>query len=217
MLNNFFINRNENLIKLYSYNAKDHPENHYGTFEQFFQVLQSFRAKKGFDLKIENHPYQSGKIACFPFTVKTEEGTEIDFAENLRIKITIDRKREDPLDLGEPIWWVNKDGTRTQVGAKKRNTRVFEYFVFSSLKEFYKFVRWTNALREANGLIHNRFEKDQKEHLDVKFNYWNLDKEAKKIYNMKEKEMDKLLETNGHEDEFKMLARAERVLLTDRR
>jgi hypothetical protein len=212
----FFINRNENLKKLYSYNIKKHDENHYGTFDQFLQVLYSFRGKAGFELTFDKYPFREGKMECFPFTVKTEDGTEIDFAENLRIKITVDRRKEDPLSLGEPVWWVNPDGTKRLVGTKAKNTRIFEYFVFSSLREFYKFAQWTNAVHDnklkfSNDGMLARSKENTKAKLDVDFNYWNLDKEAKKIFNMKERELDKVLKLDAHADDFAKLAKMEQL------
>jgi hypothetical protein len=220
MLNNFFINKNEDLKKLYKHSAQEHPENHYGTFEQFIEVLYSFRGKAGFDIKFED-TVGIGKVKFPKFVVKSDEGTEIDF-NNVRMKITIDRKREDPLDLGEPIWWENADGTKKMIGAKKRNTRVYEYFVFSSLREFDKFIRWSNTVEINKSKFFKKNEmllksKDsQKVKLDVENNYWGLDKEAKKIYNMKEKELDKLIQLDSRENEFKTLERAERLQITGR-
>ena len=212
MLSFIFINKNKDLQKLYSRNIQEHPENHYGTFEQFLQLLYGLRNKRGFDIVFHNKGFKHGRFECFPFTVKSDEGTEIDFSDNsLRIKITTDRIRETPYNLGEPIWWMNPDGTKSIVSVKKRNTRIFEYFVFSTLKEFYKFVRWTNEARATNSII------NPKSKLDVQFNYWNLDREAKKIFNMKEKEMNRLLRLDGRAEEFEQLAYEERLKITDAR
>jgi len=221
----FFINRNKDLKDLYEMNTKNRNDNHYGTFDQFLELIYSFRQKNGFDFTFIQRLHRN-KIGFYTFEVKTDEGVEIDFDikayEDLRIKITTERKGgeyDNPCNLGEPVWIV-KNGKREILGfSRTKKVRVFEFFVFSSLIEFYKFIKWTNKAQEKRSIFSEKEKKllkskeSEKARLDVNFNYWGLDKESKKIYNMKADELDKVLKLDPHKEAFEELARNERALI----
>ena len=206
----FFAFKNKDrLEREYRIHTSDHEDNHYGTFEQFKELVKIISTKPGF----------TSAVARNEFVLKSNKGNELQFTVSssapryCRVIVTTEWKKKH-VDEKELVWEIAPDGTRILVPSdKEKMIRVFEYFVFASMEDYIRFRFWMVNVSENETVIKATEEEKvllKKKQRDINSDYWLMTAENKKIFNMKEEEVDKMLELDVFDKEFKKLGKVDR-------
>jgi len=201
----FFAFKNRaQLEKEYAYHTSQHEDSHYGTFEQFKDLVKVISSKQGFSVEFDDTNFE----------LKSSKGIELSFSTNsfrgyfYSIIVTTEWKARMPNEK-ELVWQVMPDGQKLLLpNTKITYGRNIEHFVFASIQDYIQFRYWMhNAKANSETLNASAEEKAlmAKKLKDINANYWLMSAENKKIFNMKVEEVDKILELDKFEKEFAKL------------